>query len=147
MAVLIPSLSVSSTTRIHLPDTCFNKARDLPLDLRRVLQPPLEIVRDGARPHLRSDEGAKHEATVHILTAGVGVGEQAAGQVVAVPGWLKARESVTLEAAGSSTRGSKTQRAAGSRQARPEEAHGGEAAGALPSHMGGSMVNAPLGSS
>ena len=81
-----PRDTLSSTTRTSLPDACLDEARDLLLDLHGVLQPPLELVRDGARAHLRSDEGSEHEAAVHVLPPRVGVGEQAAAQVVAVLG-------------------------------------------------------------
>ena len=44
----------SSGARLDHADARFHEARDLVLDLGRVPQPALELVRDGARAHLRS---------------------------------------------------------------------------------------------
>ena len=41
--------------RLDLADARFHEARDLVLDLGMVPQPALELVRDGARAHLRAD--------------------------------------------------------------------------------------------
>ena len=45
----------SSGARLDLADARFHEARDLVLDLGMVPQPALELVRDGARAHLRAD--------------------------------------------------------------------------------------------
>ena len=50
-----PHSTNSSGARLDLADARFHEARDLVLDLGMVPQPALELVRDGARAHLRSD--------------------------------------------------------------------------------------------